>query len=172
MARPYYQRVRFVTAALVEGSEAVSAEQYESVLRSGRPMRVAGIGLVGLVLILYLMLFKPTLGLSPLQSASSATGATTSTGATISLVATELAFSTDHLSVPSGKTFTLAFDNQAAGVSHNVAIHSADGKALFTGKIIPGPQKVTYQVPTLKAGTYRFVCDVHPQQMNGTLVAK
>jgi plastocyanin len=43
---------------------------------------------------------------------------------------------------------------------------------VFIGKIVAGPQKVTYQVPALKAGTYSFQCDVHPQQMTGTLVAK
>jgi plastocyanin len=176
MARPYYRRVRFVTAALVEGSEAVSAQQYESILRSGRPMTIAGIGLIGLALILYLMLFKPTLGLTPVQSSASASSASTVTpgaaGATVSLAATELAFSTDRLSVGSGDRFTLVFDNRAAGVSHNVAIRASDGRVLFTGKIVSGPQRVTYQVPALNGGTYRFLCDVHPQQMTGTLVAE
>jgi plastocyanin len=176
MARPYYSRVRFVTAALVEGSEAVSAQQYDSVLKSGQPMTIAGIGLVGLALILYLMLFKPTLGLTPVQSSASTSSPASTVapgaGASLSLAATELAFSTDRLSVASGERFTLLFDNQAAGVSHNVAIHAASGEVLFAGKIVPGPQQVTYQVPSLKAGTYRFLCDVHPQQMTGILVAK
>ncbi|MDP9235030.1 MAG: cupredoxin domain-containing protein [Actinomycetota bacterium] len=177
MARPYYRRVRFVTAAIVEGSEAVSAEQYDSILGSGRPMTIAGIGLVGLVAILYLMLFKPTLGLTPNQAAASAPGAASTIssrtgGATVSLAAAELAFSTDHLSVPAGKKFTLAFDNRAAGVSHNVEILTSGGQVLFRGNLVPGPQQVTYQVPALKAGTYRFICSVHPQQMTGTLVAR
>ncbi|MEA2507826.1 MAG: hypothetical protein QOH48_2444 [Actinomycetota bacterium] len=177
MARPYYRRVRFVTAAIVEGSEAVTPEQYDSILRSGRPMTIAGVGLTGLVLILYLMLFKPTLGLAPNQAVA-ATSRTASTvtsgagGAMVSLAAAELAFSTDHLSAPAGQKFTLAFDNRASGVSHNVAILTSAGKVLFSGNLVSGPQRVTYQVPALKAGTYRFVCQVHPQQMTGTLVAK
>jgi plastocyanin len=66
----------------------------------------------------------------------------------------------------------LAFDNRAAGVSHNVQILTSGGQVLFSGDLVPGPQRVTYQVSAMKAGTYRFVCTVHPQQMTGTLVAK
>ncbi|MEA2485411.1 MAG: hypothetical protein QOD46_522 [Actinomycetota bacterium] len=176
MARPYYRRVRFVTAAIVEGSHAVSPEQYDSILSSSRPMTIAGIGLVGLLAILYLMLFKPTLGLSPSQPVASSSGAASRTvsgaPARVSLAATELAFSTDHLSVPSGKKFTMSFDNRATGVSHNVAILTSGGKVLFRGGLVAGPQRVTYQVPVLKAGDYHFLCEVHPQQMTGTLVAK
>jgi plastocyanin len=177
MARPYYRRVRFVTAAIVEGSEAVSAQQYDSILGSGQPMTIAGIGLVGLIAILYLMLFKPTLGLTPNQAVASAPGtASTFTsqarGPMVSLAATELAFSTAHLSAPAGENFTLAFDNRAAGVSHNVEILTSGGQVLFSGDLVSGPQRVTYQVPDLKTGTYRFICSVHPQQMTGTLVAR
>jgi plastocyanin len=176
LARPYYRRVRFITTALVEGSEAVSAEQYDSILGSGRPMAIAGIGLAGLVAILYLMLFKPTLGLSPDQGvASNGAGSTVTSparAATVSLTATELAFNTDHLGVAAGEKFTMALDNRAAGVSHNVAILTSGGELLFKGDLVSGPQRVTYQVPALKAGTYDFLCQVHPQQMTGTLVAK
>jgi plastocyanin len=177
MARPYYRRIRFVTSAILEGSEAVSAEQYGSILGSGRPLTIAGIGLVGLVAILYLMLFKPTLGLAPNQVATSAPGGATTidsrTGrATLSLSATELAFNTDHLSVPQGQRFKLTFDNRAAGVTHNVEILTSGGKVLFSGDLVSGPKQVTYEVPALKAGTYRFLCSVHPQQMSGTLVAR
>jgi plastocyanin len=177
MARPYYRRVRFVTAALVDGSEAVTAEQYDAILSGGSPNAIAGIGLIGLVLILYLMLFKPTLGLTPAQAVPSGSGTTSTAtsgarGPSVSLAATELAFNTSSLSVPSGKKFSVAFDNRAAGVSHNVAIHSSDGAVVFSGKIVAGPQQVTYQVPALASGTYQFLCEVHPQQMTGTLVAK
>jgi plastocyanin len=177
MARPYYRRVRFVTNALVEGSEAVSAEQYDSILGSGRPMTIAGIGLVGLVAILYLMLFKPTLGLTPNIGPASASGGESTVssparGTVVSLGATELAFNTDHLSAPSGKRFTLAFDNRAAGVSHNVQVLTSGGQLLFNGDLVTGPRQVTYQVPALKPGTYQFRCAVHPQQMTGTLVVR
>ncbi|MGH2727825.1 MAG: hypothetical protein ACRDKS_12710, partial [Actinomycetota bacterium] len=65
MARPYYQRVRFITRAMAEGSQAVAPEQLDSVLRSRRPTTVTWIGVAGLVFILYLMILKPTFGLAP-----------------------------------------------------------------------------------------------------------
>jgi plastocyanin len=35
-----------------------------------------------------------------------------------------------------------------------------------------GPKKVSYAVPALPAGTYTFMCQVHPTTMKGTLVVK
>jgi plastocyanin len=177
MARPYYRRVRFVTNAIVEGSQAVSAEQYDSILGSGRPMTIAGIGLVGLLVILYLMLFKPTLGLAPTQAVAQARGTTSSStsggsGVMVSLAAAELSFSTEHLSAPADKKFILTFDNRAAGVTHNVEILTSGGQVVFNGSLVSGPHRVAYHVPPLNPGTYRFICTVHPQQMTGTLVAR
>jgi plastocyanin len=39
---------------------------------------------------------------------------------------------------------------------------------VFKGAIFPGPAQQTYDVPALKAGSYGFVCTVHPN-MTGTL---
>jgi plastocyanin len=35
-----------------------------------------------------------------------------------------------------------------------------------------GPQKKSYAVPALAAGTYQFECQVHPTTMKGTLEVK
>jgi plastocyanin len=40
--------------------------------------------------------------------------------------------------------------------------------SMFKGDIVTGPTVVEYQVPALPAGTYQFVCTVHPN-MVGTL---
>lgn len=166
VARPYYRRLRFITDAMVDGSEAVSSEQYAEVLRS-RQLTIAGLGFAGLVLILYLMLFKPTLGMAPQLPASPAAAT-----ATPSLAASELSFNSDRLTVPASRPFQLSFDNQASGVPHNVSISDQAGKTIFTGETFSGPESVTYAVPALQSGAYRFVCDVHPQQMTGTMVAR
>jgi plastocyanin len=42
---------------------------------------------------------------------------------------------------------------------------------VFKGEIFAGVATKNYDVPALKAGTYTFVCDVHPA-MTGTLTAK
>jgi uncharacterized membrane protein len=59
LARPYYKKVRLVTEALASGSEAVSDDQFVSVLRSPLPLVIAVIGFAGLLVILWLMMFKP-----------------------------------------------------------------------------------------------------------------
>ena len=68
------------------------------------------------------------------------------------------------------RPFTIAFDNKDQGQPHNIAINDAVGCQLFMGEIVTGPKVVVYDVPALPAGTYTFVCSVHPN-MTGTLTA-
>ena len=96
-------------------------------------------------------------------------GATGATGSQLHLSAQNIAFDTNHLQAPAGQAFVLEFDNNDPGIPHNVEIKDATGASLFKGQIITGPAKVSYQVPALAAGSYTFVCDVHPN-MTGTLV--
>jgi len=94
-------------------------------------------------------------------------------GPSLALVAQGIAFDQADLTAPADTAFTIAFDNQDAGIPHNVAIHegSATGTAVFTGDIVTGVAQKAYDVPALKAGTYGFVCSVHPN-MTGTLTVK
>jgi uncharacterized membrane protein len=59
LARPYYKRVRLVAEALASGSEAVTEDQFVSILRSPLPLLIAGLGFAALLVILWLMMFKP-----------------------------------------------------------------------------------------------------------------
>jgi plastocyanin len=80
-------------------------------------------------------------------------------------------FDTSNLIVPAGRPFDLTFNNNDAGVPHNVQIDTSDkSQTLFDGDVITGVTTATYNVPTLQAGTYYFLCKVHPN-MNGTLTA-
>jgi plastocyanin len=93
---------------------------------------------------------------------------------TISLTAKGIAFDKTKLSVPAGKPFAIAFDNQDAGIQHDVQVfdnESFTGTPLMNGEIVTGPAKVTYEAPALDPGTYYFHCSVHPAQMQGTIQA-
>ncbi|HYT80233.1 MAG TPA: cupredoxin domain-containing protein [Actinomycetota bacterium] len=172
MARPFYRRVGFVARAMEGGSEAVTEEQFTEILRSPRPWTIAWVGFGALAIILYLMVFKPSLGQGGGQPVSGAQGATCApSGTTLNVVAKNLSFGVKCLAAPAGQTFTIDFDNQD-GAPHNVAIYTdkSRSKSLFVGDRVDGPKKVTYQVPAITAGTYYFVCDFHAF-MNGTFIA-
>jgi plastocyanin len=110
-------------------------------------------------------------GSSPPSAAPTPTGSTAATGTPLHISAQNIEFDTDHLEAPAGQAFVLEFDNNDPGVPHNVEIKDASGASLFKGQIITGPAKASYQVPALAAGSYTFVCDVHPT-MTGTLAVK
>ena len=69
----------------------------------------------------------------------------------------------------------LRFHNKDAGIPHNVAIHEgtadAVGAELFQGEIFNGDDERLYDIPPLAAGSYVFVCTVHPN-MVGSLTVK
>lgn len=93
------------------------------------------------------------------------------TPAKASISANKLTFSTGSLSFPADSSLVLEFDNREA-LPHNVAIfEGADesGKKVFTGDLITGPRKISYQVTALAAGNYFFRCDVHPTTMRGSI---
>ncbi len=91
----------------------------------------------------------------------------------LTLTASGIAYDTDSLEVPANTPFQIVFTNNDAGIPHNVAIHkdSPTGELVWAGDIFSGVDTRTYDVPALPAGTYGFVCTVHPN-MTGTLTAK
>jgi len=108
------------------------------------------------------------------ESTQSPTGGTAQpaaggTGDTVTVVAKDIAFQTPDVTVKAGAAVTIDFDNQD-GAPHNIAISDANGKSVFKGDIVSST-KVAYSVPALAAGTYSFICEVHPN-MKGTITAK
>ncbi len=69
---------------------------------------------------------------------------------------------------PADKPFTIAFDNEDAGTPHNIELQDASGAIVFKGEIFTGVESRDYAVPALPAGTYTFLCAVHPTTMTGT----
>jgi plastocyanin len=166
MGTRWAARLRTISAAMAEGTEAVSQQQFEELLRSRQPYALAGVGFAGLALILWLMLFKPTLGFGgPQECAPSA-------DADVTVCAfDDQAFVPERLSAPAGQAFTMSFDNEDSGVQHNVAIYPDDTAedAVFAGDLVAGPDTVRYDVAALDPGSYFFRCDVHPATMTGTI---
>jgi cytochrome c oxidase subunit II len=108
-------------------------------------------------------------------AASGAPGVSGAPGAAVSLklAASGVAYDATDLAAPAGTPFQIVFSNNDAGIPHNVSIHagSASGTEVFKGEIFSGTDTRTYDVPALPAGTYAFVCSVHPN-MVGTLTVK
>lgn len=92
-------------------------------------------------------------------------------GPSVTVTAQNVAFDTDTITLPADTASTIVFDNQDAGIQHNIAIFADDTMAtvLFRGELVTGPGKAEYQIPPLPAGEYYFHCDVHPN-MNGTVI--
>jgi plastocyanin len=79
-------------------------------------------------------------------------------------------FTEASVTLPAGKPFTIAFDNMDT-LPHNVVLEDASGKKVFEGEIVTGPVVKVYDVPSIPAGQYTFVCAVHPN-MTGTATAQ
>jgi len=89
----------------------------------------------------------------------------------VDISALNVAFSTDVLSAPADEAFVIRFDNQDANIQHNVEVKDAAGASVFKGELFAGPGTRDYQVGPLPAGSFPFVCTVHPN-MTGTLTAE
>ncbi|TME84525.1 MAG: cytochrome c oxidase subunit II [Chloroflexi bacterium] len=92
----------------------------------------------------------------------------------LDLTAKNVAFDKTSLEAPANQPFDIKFTNDDQGTQHNVDIHkdSPTGQVVFDGEVITGPDTRLYQVTPLPAGTYAFVCKVHPTTMIGTLTVK
>jgi mono/diheme cytochrome c family protein/plastocyanin len=91
--------------------------------------------------------------------------------ATVSVVASGIQFTTPAVTAPADQPFVIDFDNQDASVPHNIQIKDSSGAVVFTGETFNGVATRQYQVPALAAGTYPFICTVHPN-MTGTLTVE
>jgi plastocyanin/cytochrome c553 len=112
---------------------------------------------------------SPSPGASGGESAAPS-GAPTATVLEIS-ASSSTAFDETEFSVPADVPFQIHFKNNEAGTPHNVEVKDASAATLMRGEIITGVAEATYDVAALPAGTYPFVCSVHPN-MTGTITAQ
>ena len=89
-------------------------------------------------------------------------------GEVVKEVAKGIAFVNKALAAPADAPWQLEFDNQDAGMPHNIEIRGPNGASVFKGELFNGAAIKVYDVPALAAGDYTFICSVHPN-MTGTL---
>jgi hypothetical protein len=82
---------------------------------------------------------------------------------TVLRIATEEShtFSTECLAAPADRPFTIVYRNGDNSPHGNHNIHIQDGGTLFKGDVARHGTSITYNVPSLPAGDYRFRCDEH-----------
>ena len=111
-------------------------------------------------------------GETPAPTEASTDGGPAADGFTI--IAMGVAFDLGELRVPADTVIRLLFDNQDAGIPHNVAIHEGSatdvGAELYAGTIFPGIATQTYEIPAMAAGRYAFICTVHPNMVGDWIV--
>lgn len=92
-------------------------------------------------------------------------GAPATGGKKVELTAKDVAFRPTRLTARAGR-ITIEFDNRDRAVQHN--LHLSDPDLNQKTSIEKGPIRQQLTV-TLRLGTYRYICDVHPVQMRGEL---
>ncbi|MBA2263414.1 MAG: cupredoxin domain-containing protein, partial [Chloroflexi bacterium] len=84
----------------------------------------------------------------------------------------DLAFPVTTIQATAGAAFTITLVNNDS-VPHNISIYAEEGGELLAeGTVINGGETVELRVDPLDAGEYYFMCDLHPADMNGTLVVE
>jgi plastocyanin len=81
------------------------------------------------------------------------------------ITAKNVAFKPTKINAPAGQELTVTFDNQDNGVAHNLHFKTPDE---VKTDVASGVDKETLKFTVSKAGTYDYVCDVHPA-MKGEL---
>ncbi|MEW5990283.1 MAG: c-type cytochrome [Chloroflexota bacterium] len=93
--------------------------------------------------------------------------------ATLELVAENIAFDTLELEVAANTPFQIHFVNNDAGTPHDVDVRLDDQTVISDTPTITGPAETTYVYDGLDAGTYVFICSIHPiPAMTGTLTVR
>ena len=120
--------------------------------------------------------YAPAPSLTPPPSSAASAGASAGASGNLNVVqisALGVKYEQTSVTAPADTPFQVSFENKDAGVPHNVALHLGDvnGAELFKGEVFPGVATRVYDVPALDAGSYAFVCTVHPT-MTGTLTVE
>jgi mono/diheme cytochrome c family protein/plastocyanin len=92
-------------------------------------------------------------------------------GEIVTVIAIGVAFNPDTYTVPANTPFVLRLDNQDPSVPHDVVVRDSGGAEVLKTEIISGPATTDVASDGLAAGSYPFICSIHPN-MTGTLTAQ
>lgn len=82
----------------------------------------------------------------------------------LTITAKDITLAPATMQVPSGRQLDVTFENQDAGVPHDLVLKGGPGFSmeLIKTEISTGPKTSTLTVPGLVPGLYQFTCNVHP----------
>ena len=86
-------------------------------------------------------------------------------GETVTVTAANIAFDPTELQVAADTAFTLELVNNDASIPHDVSIRDQGGTEVFKTDTFPGVETRSFDAPALPAGTYQWVCTVHPNMV-------
>jgi mono/diheme cytochrome c family protein/plastocyanin len=91
----------------------------------------------------------------------------------LEVVGENIAYDVKELEAPANATFVIHFENKDESIPHDVDIRLADGTVLVDNPLVTTVGDANYVFEGLDAGTYTFICSVHPiPAMTGTLTVK
>ena len=121
-------------------------------------------------------IFPPTTPVAgaPGASPSAAPGGPVAPPGALELTAKTFAFDKKELTAEAGKPFTIFLVNQdPAGTGHDVELRTSSGEVLQQTPPTDGGASQAYDYTALDAGTYTFICSLHPiAAMTGTLTVE
>ena len=118
--------------------------------------------------------YAPAPSKTPPPSADASVAPSDAASGNVKITAQGVKFVQASVDVPAASAFKIDFDNQDAGTPHDIVVHKGDlnGEVVFKGEQFNGIELRVYDVPALEAGTYGFVCSIHPTLMTGVMTAK
>jgi plastocyanin len=93
-------------------------------------------------------------------------------GQAITIRAVDTQFVPASATLPAGAAVALTFDNQDAGVAHDIEIFDPSGAEIARSGIASGPDTQTLTFMLGEPGRYSFKCAVHPTRMFGAFAVQ